>query len=92
MSIISCCQQSETFYLSNKYKHKKHHPHCKTMGQPDGKKNSSGTKVKLPKDDLDRWKEEKAKRMLAWIHTLHGNEHVGAETPWWKVRICRLST
>ena len=36
----------------------------------------------LPKDDLDRWKEEKAKRMLAWIHTLHGNEHVGAETPW----------
>ena len=24
--------------------------------------------------------------MLAWIHTLHGNEHVGAETPWWKVR------
>ena len=40
----------------------------------------------LPKDDLDRWKEEKAKRMLAWIHTLHGNEHVGAETPWWKVR------
>ena len=46
----------------------------------------------LPKDDLDRWKEEKAKRMLAWIHTLHGNEHVGAETPWWKVRIHRLST
>lgn len=40
----------------------------------------------LPQDDLDRWKEEKAKRMLAWIHTLHGNEHVGAETPWWKVR------
>ena len=30
----------------------------------------------LPKDDLDRWKEEKAKRMLAWIHTLHGNEHL----------------
>ena len=50
--ILSCCQQSETFYLSDKYKHKKHHPHCKTMGQPDGKKNSSGTKVKLPKDDL----------------------------------------
>ena len=46
----------------------------------------------LPKDDLDRWKEEKAKRMLAWIHTLHGNEHVGAETPWWKVRIHTLST
>ena len=45
----------------------------------------------LPKDDLDRWKEEKAQRMLAWIHTLHGNEHVGAETPWWKVRQIGLS-
>ena len=45
----------------------------------------------LPKDDLDRWKEEKAQRMLAWIHTLHGNEHVGAETPWWKVRQRGLS-
>lgn len=44
----------------------------------------------LPKEDLDRWKEEKARRMLAWIHTLHGNEHVGAETPWWKVRNLRV--
>ena len=54
MSILSCCQHSETFYLSNKYKHNKHHPDCRTMGrsQQDGKKNSSGTKVKLPKDDL----------------------------------------
>ena len=39
----------------------------------------------LPYEDLDRWQEEKAKRMLAWIHTLQGSEHIGAETPWWKV-------
>jgi len=52
MSIISCCQHRETFYLSNKYKQNKHHPDCRAMGHPDGKKNSSGNKVKLPKDDL----------------------------------------
>ena len=39
----------------------------------------------LPFEDLDKWQEEKAKRMLAWIHTLHGSEHIGTETPWWKV-------
>ena len=41
----------------------------------------------LPKEDIDKWKEEKSKRMLAWIHTLHGNDHIGTETPWWKVKI-----
>ncbi len=39
----------------------------------------------LPTEDLEKWKEEKAKRMLAWIHTLQGNENIGTETPWWKV-------
>ena len=39
----------------------------------------------LPFEDLDGWQKEKAKRMLAWIHTLHGSEHIGTETPWWKV-------
>ena len=39
----------------------------------------------LPYEDIDHWQEEKAKRMLAWIHTLHGSEHIGTQTPWWKV-------
>jgi hypothetical protein len=40
----------------------------------------------LPQEDIDRWREEKAKRMLAWIHTSQGSEQIGTETPWWKVR------
>ena len=41
--------------------------------------------AELPEDDVEKWKEEKAQRMLAWIHT-STSEHVGTETPWFKVR------
>ena len=41
--------------------------------------------AELPEDDMERWKEEKAQRMLAWIHT-STSEQIGTETPWLKVR------
>ena len=40
--------------------------------------------AELPEDDVEKWKEEKAQRMLAWIHT-STSEQVGTETPWLKV-------
>ncbi len=40
----------------------------------------------LPKEDISKWREEKAKRMLAWIHNTQGpDEQIGPETHWWKV-------
>ena len=40
--------------------------------------------AELPEDDVEKWKEEKAQRMLAWIHT-STSEQIGTETPWLKV-------
>lgn len=43
----------------------------------------------LVPEDLERWREEKARRMLAWINNSQLTGYWGSDTPWWKVRgIC----
>ena len=46
---------------------------------------SKPSKPLLP-EDIERWREEKAKRMLAWINGSQLTGYWGSETPWWKVR------
>jgi hypothetical protein len=38
-------------------------------------------------EDVERWKEEKARRMLAWINNSQLTGYWGSETPWWKVML-----
>ena len=36
---------------------------------------------------MERWREEKARRMVAWINNSQLTGYWGSETPWWKVML-----
>ena len=38
-------------------------------------------------EDVERWREEKARRMVAWINNSQLTGYWGSETPWWKVML-----
>ena len=38
-------------------------------------------------EDIERWREEKARRMLAWINNSQLTGYWGSDIPWWKVSL-----
>ena len=48
---------------------------------------AAGAERPLLPEDVERWREEKARRMVAWINSSQLAGYWGSETPWWKVML-----
>ena len=48
---------------------------------------AAGAERPLLPEDVERWREEKARRMVAWINSSQLTGYWGSETPWWKVML-----
>ena len=51
-----------------------------------GAEGAAAERPLLP-EDVERWREEKARRMVAWINNSQLTGYWGSETPWWKVML-----